>query len=366
EFPDIENGRGINVNSDKIFESSRRILRRTFYRGISHTISRNIDWVAPGKEYLQVTALAPKTEELAHKIQRESKTSRQVVQKILNLFSQGFLYSLSTTPMTSMDDFLFEKRKGFCEHFAGSMGTLLRLAGVPARVVLGYQGGTQSFLSDYLLVRQMDAHAWVEYWDLEDQTWIRVDPTSVVAPERLAMGAEAFASEYLATTEYQGNPGIGAWVLQGWKPGWTRAQLVLDQIESSWMSFLLRYDFDYQQALLKKLGFVAINRWQLLSFSIGILALIVLLLSWRLTRVRPSKDLGVRVFERLRQKLEKKGLSRCGNEGPLGLKNRAVLQFPEGREKIAELFDEYMVLRYGSEGLDSISSKKLRRKIAQL
>ncbi len=82
-----------------------------------------------------------------------------------------------------MDDFLFNSQRGFCEHYASAFTYLMRAAGIPARVVVGYQGGKMNPLDDYMIVRQSDAHAWTEVW--VGNHWQRVDPTAAVSPDRV-------------------------------------------------------------------------------------------------------------------------------------------------------------------------------------
>ncbi len=122
------------------------------------------------------------------------------MQAALNLFHDSdFRYTLAPAPLgrDSVDDFLFDTREGFCEHYSSSFTVLMRAAGIPARVVTGYQGGYWNKLGDYLLVRNSDAHAWSEVW-LAGRGWVRVDPTGAVRPERVSLGAAAAAGDQLA------------------------------------------------------------------------------------------------------------------------------------------------------------------------
>src|SRR5206468_365886 len=107
--------------------------------------------------------------------------------------SPGFVYTLSPGPYNSpeLDEFLFERRAGFCEHYAAAFASLMRLANVPSRVIIGYQGGEFNEIGQYLIVRQSDAHAWCEVW-LKGRGWLRVDPTSVIAPDRVNAGLQSF------------------------------------------------------------------------------------------------------------------------------------------------------------------------------
>src|SRR5690606_30462786 len=109
---------------------------------------------------------------------------------------EPYVYTLKPPALgaDSVDEFLFDSLRGFCAHYAGAMTFVLRAAGIPARVVAGYQGGEFNPAGNYLAVRQLDAHAWVEYW-VEGQGWISVDPTYQVAPERIELGLEEAVAE---------------------------------------------------------------------------------------------------------------------------------------------------------------------------
>ncbi len=106
--------------------------------------------------------------------------------------TQEFVYTLDPPRLAenAVDEFLFDTRSGFCEHYAAAFTIVMRAAGVPARIVTGYQGGEFNPLGGYLLVRQSDAHAWSEIW-VAGRGWLRVDPTAAVAPERIERGIAA-------------------------------------------------------------------------------------------------------------------------------------------------------------------------------
>jgi transglutaminase-like putative cysteine protease len=114
------------------------------------------------------------------------------VRAALERFRASFTYTLNPPLLgrDSIDDFLFSTQKGFCEHFASAFVVLMRAAGIPARVVTGFQGGTWNAAGGYLLVRNSDAHAWAEIWRPE-RGWVRVDPTAAVSPVRIELGAAA-------------------------------------------------------------------------------------------------------------------------------------------------------------------------------
>ena len=134
-------------------------------------------------------------------VQKNASTEK-IIQQALDYYHQSFFYTLTPPPVgkDSVDGFLFETRKGFCEHFASSFVFLMRAAGIPARVVMGYQGGQRNEENTFVTVRQFDAHAWAEVWQA-DKGWVRVDPTAAVAPERIALGFAEMFPGYMKDTE---------------------------------------------------------------------------------------------------------------------------------------------------------------------
>lgn len=139
----------------------------------------------------------PKTEALALQIKSSSETPQQFIDNALQYFTQNnFVYTLKppTLGEKANDEFLFETQRGFCAHYAGALALMARYAGIPARVVVGYLGGEWNEQAGYLTVRQYDAHAWTEVW-MSGRGWVNVDPTSVVAPERIQQGLQEAVSE---------------------------------------------------------------------------------------------------------------------------------------------------------------------------
>ncbi|MCB1753809.1 MAG: transglutaminase domain-containing protein, partial [Gammaproteobacteria bacterium] len=139
------------------------------------------------KSLLLPPGISPRMLDLVDSWQHRNESDSDVVLRALDYFrEQPFFYTLYPPPLgeSPADQFLFETRRGFCEHYATSFTLLMRIAGIPARVVGGYQGGQVNPLGNYLIVRQSDAHAWSEVW-LQGRGWQRVDPTVAVAPERI-------------------------------------------------------------------------------------------------------------------------------------------------------------------------------------
>ena len=174
----------------------------------------------------------------------------------------GFVYSLEPGEMKNnwIDTFL-ERKKGFCEHYAGTVAYMLRQAGVPARVVVGFQGAKPYTTSSTTLdVPYSAAHAWIEYWNAPTDKWIRLDPTSWVAPERLT------AQYWQQTDAYKSK----------W---WSEFGFLAVQMESQWKMWVTYYDADQQRELWRKMSNVD---WR--SFAFGLLGL--LSLSWFFTGQR--------------------------------------------------------------------------------
>lgn len=357
----------------KTYESRARLSQREYYVGYSQTEANLSKWL-PLKgerrsELLEVQAVAPKAQSYIQSNFDESMSSEQKVAKLLRFFAEeGFVYRLSSPEMKNLDEFLFEHKAGFCEHYAAAMGSLLRWSGVPSRVVIGYQGGTSSFLSDYLLVRQKDAHAWVEFWSDNQQTWKRVDPTSVVAPERLQLGAQDFFDQILNPLDSQAGTdlALNKWFSDDLRRSFFRVQMVFDQAEAAWMSMLLRYDFTYQQELFSELGLGQVKRWHLFVMSLLILILLTLVFSWRLKKSSGSRPASQTAYWELCQVLARKGLSRRNNEPPGAFAQRAINSFPEHRQSLESLFEEVLRARYGPDQEIGFQVRPFRRKVEQL
>ena len=157
-----------------------------------YTLSVNLSAQERNRALALPEGFDPRTRALVQSWRSEGLGDDAVVRAALDLFHRSFTYTLNPPLLgrDSIDDFLFETRKGFCEHYASAFVVLMRAAGIPARVVIGYQGGWWNAAGDYLLVRNSDAHAWAEAW-MPSRGWMRVDPTAAVSPARIELGAEA-------------------------------------------------------------------------------------------------------------------------------------------------------------------------------
>ncbi|WP_372882924.1 transglutaminaseTgpA domain-containing protein [Psychromonas sp.] len=220
----------------------------------------------------------PQTIKLAQSWLEDGSSPAAIVKKALSWYRQDFYYTLQPPLLgeNSVDDFLFTSKRGFCEHFASSFAVLMRAAKVPTRVVVGYQGGTYNELENYWMIRQADAHAWAEVW-LEGIGWLRVDPTSVVAPQRVAQGIDN------ALVDAERNM-VAAGLFDA--PQWlTGLRHRLDAANYMWSRWVLSYNADKQNQLLKQL-FGGADPWRIGLASIA--SLLFLLVIYTLVVIRPK------------------------------------------------------------------------------
>jgi transglutaminase-like putative cysteine protease len=287
----------------------------------------------------------PRARALAESWLEDRPSAATVVERAMEyLRSEPFLYTLTPPALGAhpVDEFLFETREGFCEHYASALTFLLRAAGVPARVVLGYQGGELNALGGYYIIRQSDAHAWTEAW-LEDEGWVRVDGVAAVAPERVALGFDS-----------SGSGGATA-VAAALRASWTRPfALFLDTVNTRWQQWVIGYGPELQRTLLESLGFDGLRRAQrsAVLFGLAVIATVALLLgvslylSWR-QRERAPVDAAGRTFARFVRQLARLDVTvRAPAEGPRAYAERAAATLPHAAAQIRAVTDLYLRARY--------------------
>ncbi len=347
-----ERGVRIGMGSDyqlRVFGDGAR-SNRFEYRVTSHTSFRAREPLTPGQRE-QFTdlppATSPRTRELVRGWVAEDSAPLQVIESAMGyLRSEPFFYTLTPPALGSsqpVDEFLFQTREGFCEHYASAFTVMMRAAGIPARVVSGYQGGELNSLGSYYVIRQSDAHAWTEVW-LADEGWVRVDPVSAVAPERVALGSwrTALGGDRVPGTAFGRIP----WV--------RRTLLAWDAATTYWNDWIVGYGPDAQRALLDALGLDTARRserWtKLLALSVsatlaGSLAL-SLFLFWRQRRRAPL-DAAARSFATFSQRLAKLAVPLpATGEAPLAYAARAQGAVPHAAADIAAIVAAYLRARY--------------------
>lgn len=278
--------------------------------------------------------LNPRTVALAGRWRTQfGNNDAAIVRAALGLFHDGgFSYTLAPAPLgrDAVDDFLFSTHEGFCEHYASAFTVLMRAAGIPARVVTGYQGGYWNDLGNYLLVRQSDAHAWSEVW-LPGEGWRRVDPTAAVRPERVSRGAAAAAG---AAAEWAPNQ----WWLS-WRNRW-------DVVNRWWNQGVIGFDTLRQHGLLTPFGLRNTDPGMLgLLLAAGGSLFAALGLAWAMWK-RPETDPAKASMRALERRLASMGVVRRRSEGPQHYFNRASRALPTRRAELEHLMKTYLELRY--------------------
>jgi transglutaminase-like putative cysteine protease len=249
-----------------------------------------------------------------------------------------------------VDEFLFDTKRGFCEHFAASFVFALRAAGVPARVVAGYQGGEVNPVDGYLVVRQYDAHAWAEAW-IAGRGWVRIDPTAISAPSRINSSFTAAvpageALPFLARSDL-------AWLRE--------LRYRLDAVTNGWNQWVLGYNPQRQRDLLASLG-LGEPDWRNMTAVLSVLCGMVMLgLTGWILRNRLRVDPALGAWRRFTTRLARRGIAWQPWEGPLAFAERAAGQIPSHSERILEIAALYARLRYGAAplpgDLDALKNK---------
>ncbi len=281
----------------------------------------------------------PKTSELAESLRASSDTPEEYLSHVMLYYAtEGFVYTLRPPTLNgdTIDDFLFNSRRGFCEHFASSFVYLMRGGGVPARIVVGYQGGEYNRRGNYVAVHQFDAHAWSEVW-LEGRGWVRVDPTSVVSPERIESGLEsAVEGEFLSDIGLSLMKFRSSLVI-------TELRLQLSALNHYWDAWVVGYSPSVQMSMLNRyLG--ELNRQTLgmilVSVFFGMLGFTALLLLLRRSqhKLAPAD----REYLKFCRYLANQGLARSMGEGPISYARRVVTFRPDLATSVDAVTDAYI------------------------
>jgi transglutaminase-like putative cysteine protease len=262
----------------------------------------------------------PRTQQLAQRWRNESGSDEAMIARVLAHFrNEDFAYTLQPPLLGEqpVDDFLFRTRRGFCEHYASAFAVLMRAAGIPARVVGGYQGGSLNPVDGYWVIRQADAHAWVEVW-LAGRGWLRVDPTAAIAPSRVEQGIAAAAPQGEALPA----------MLRGGVDWLRQARLRWEAVNNAWNQWVLGYDQARQFDLLGRLGLS--TRWQSLigTLVVATAAALLLLALWALRQDRQQAP-ELRLWANFCARMAGAGTAREPWEGPAGYARRLALRHPE-------------------------------------
>jgi hypothetical protein len=290
--------------------------------------------------------VSPQIFALVESWKQKSADPRALVASALQFFhKEKFFYTLTPgqyDDKKGLDDFLFRRRSGFCEHYAAAFATLMRVAGIPARVVIGYQGGQFNAIGKYLVVHQSDAHAWCEVW-LPGTGWQRADPTAAVASERVGM-VDMRDTSAAGAAEDGGVQFGGAWDRQ---PILRNIRLAWEAISYEWDSRVANFDEETQQSFFLGMGWLDTRPVRLLSWlSVAVAALLSThaLVTWWRTRVilDPLKM----AYDRFCKRVAALGVKREPWEGPARFAERAAALLPDHAAQIRRVAEIYIALRY--------------------
>lgn len=304
----------------------------------------SLDYLSPSRYLSLPDSISPKTRKLVEKWKHQSLSDKQLLVTALNYFTENeFFYSRKPPLLFNdpVDEFLFDTRKGYCEHFSSAFTVLMRMSGIPARVVTGYYGGEINPVGDYMIVRQSDAHAWSEVY-LTDKGWIRVDPTAVIPPHRIE------AEEDIVRIKPQSNQAItilkeSSWVVKSFK-SITNA---VDSINNTWNQWVIGYNNKKQASIFNAFGIPDISWKGLSTLMFILLAGLLVIFSYYIFNNRQQLDPVSKSYLRFCNKMAKAGLIKQDNETAANFARRIIDRMPEKKLSVLKLTSAYNNLHYG-------------------
>lgn len=285
---------------------------------------------------------AKKTRALVNDISRSLDPKlpydEQMRDRVLQYFTDNDFYYTRTPPTLSfdpIDQFMFDTRKGYCEHYASAFAFMMRAAGIPARIVTGYHGAEYNPRERYYIVRQGNAHAWTEIW-LKNQGWVRVDPTYAIPMSHVEENTIRSADRSLGKNKHRSNPFAKTLYELG---------LLIDALDYQWDRQVAGFDKSTQLQLFTFLGEIPFMTY--LIYLLIVLAIVASVVYVKKTMVRRSSDNMIsRYYEKCCQILEKKGFTRAGYEPPNHFADRVGRALPALREPLQSITDIYCQQRY--------------------
>lgn len=275
--------------------------------------------------------------------QEAPERQRLLIAHVLQtLRDDGYHYTLEpgVYGANAADEFWFDRKAGFCEHIASAFAIAMRAAGIPARIVTGYQGGEATALDkEVITVRQSDAHAWTEVW-LEGTGWLRIDPTAAIAPERISLSrSQAFEQGGLAAN---GRTPTGAAWLWG-------VRSAMEAIDYRWAQWVVNYNRTEQASLLSQLGLERLDWPQILWLALALLGVTTLAYygaaRWN---ARRREDPWLALLARAQIALQAKGVNMESTDAPLTMAHKTRLAWGHEAAPIEQWLQQMDALRYAA------------------
>ena len=335
------------LNNDYQLLATNNVRQRLRYQMVSYP-EYNTGAIAPAlhNATLQLPVNSnPRTVALGQSLRRDYHNDESIIEQALALYSkEPFTYTLQPPLLRGSnptDEFLFETRRGFCEHFASSFVMMMRAANIPARVVTGYQGGELNPVGNYFIIRQRDAHAWTEVW-LDGKGWVRIDPTAAVAPQRIERGIDLGASSASGTVLFALPPSERVIDLL------QQLRQRFDAIDNAWNQWVLGYGPEQQAEFLHTLG-LDIRSWQQLgwAFAVVVGGIFITITLFVLVKRQPQHDPVQQQYQHFCRKLARRGMVREQHENASDFSARVITTRPDLASDVALITRLYSQLRYG-------------------
>jgi transglutaminase-like putative cysteine protease len=267
----------------------------------------------------------PRTAEMMAAWRQEAGSDTDIIRRTLDYFNQQEFHYTLNPPLLSehtVDEFLFVTQRGFCEHYASAFTIMMRMAGIPARVVTGYQGGYFNDFGSYMLVRQSDAHAWSEVW-VKGSGWTRIDPTAAIAPRN-----------------------------------------TFDLIQRTWNNWVVAFGAESQSRLFTVFGWGIFDTAKLVIAMVAailVLAAFIFLLAPMLLKFRSSRkqDPLLQLWQGFIKKLVKAGVVYHPSMGPMELATVATGQMSNTDDGIRRIAGLYTLCRYSRDAGDQAELAEL-------
>ncbi len=339
--------KGARLTEDFLLTADHPVERPLQYEALSFTQYHTLNLSAEERQRALALGqgVTDRQRQLVAGWRRGAEGPSDIVQRALDHFHrESFVYTLNPPAYLDnpVEQFLFQSREGFCEHYASAFTQLMRVAGIPARMVVGFQGGEYNRVGDYYAIRNYDAHAWSEVW-IDRLGWVRVDPTAAVAPERVRQAIQTGRGAIGTPARFLGeSSGFIGTALQ-------QLGMTLDAAEMNWRRWVLGFSRDQQFSLMREFGldFLFSTAWSLIT--LGLIFAVLALIAYRLVRQgRVRQSAVVMLYERFCRRMADVGLPRQPSEGPLDYSRRVAGLRPDLAPEVQAITRFYIGLRYGA------------------